>query len=69
MPNKPPPQDLDFPDKRMRCMRCKFEWKSETGATSCRKCPHQYVEWVNHLSWQANFDALEESEITDVFEE
>lgn len=74
MPNSPvqnnkPSQDPDFPDKRMRCLRCKFEWVSPTGATSCRKCPHQYVVWVNHLSWQATLDNLEDGEVTDIYEE
>lgn len=60
--------DPDFPDKTMRCLRCKHEWKSPTGATTCVKCPGMYVEWLNHQGWQKAFSELDESEVTEELE-
>lgn len=60
--------DPDFPDKRMRCLRCKHEWKSQIAATTCTKCRAMYVEWLNHVSWQQTFSELDDDEILDVYE-
>lgn len=37
-----------------RCLKCGFEWTSEPGPTSCFKCNHLYVKWVNYEEWREN---------------
>jgi hypothetical protein len=47
--------DEGLPAKRMRCLKCKHEWKSPSGSATCHRCQHKYVEWLNHDEWQAAY--------------
>lgn len=38
--------------KKMRCERCRHEWRSHSASTRCRKCGHEYVRWQNFDEWQ-----------------
>ena len=38
--------------KKLRCERCRHEWRSHSASTRCRKCGHEYVCWLNFDEWQ-----------------
>lgn len=36
---------------KFRCLSCGYKWESEPGPTTCPKCGHFYVKWVNYEEW------------------
>ena len=30
------------------CLSCAHQWKGEPGPTSCIRCAHDYVKWLNY---------------------
>jgi len=39
---------------KFKCLKCDFEWTAQPGPTSCFRCNHLYVKWVNYEEWKEN---------------
>jgi rubrerythrin len=53
------PADTHAP-KHLRCRKCGLTWKSHSASTRCRKCNHEYVEWLDYAEWEDLMANLEE---------
>ncbi len=42
--------------KELRCLKCNYEWDSDTGNTDCINCGNIWVKWINYEKWQEDYD-------------
>ncbi len=46
---------------KYKCCKCHHKYEGEPGPTTCPKCGHIYVKWVNYEEWRLfdNKDRIE----------